>query len=61
VDATGRGRHRLDFAGGAESEHFFLRNCGFFDETGKPGDVFKRQSTADMKPQIDFAVLPRAN
>jgi hypothetical protein len=61
VDATGRGRHRLDFAGGSVGEDFFLRNCGFFDETGKPGDVFKRQSTADMKPQIDFAVLPRDN
>jgi hypothetical protein len=59
VDATGRGRHRLDFTGGAEGEHFFLRNCGFFNETGKAGDVFTRQSTADQKPQIDFAALPR--
>jgi hypothetical protein len=60
VDATGRGRHRLDFTGGAEGEHFFLRNCGFFNETGKPGDVFTRQSTADKKPEIDFAALPRS-
>ncbi len=59
VDATGRGRHRLDFAGGAAGEHFFLRNCGFFNETGKPGDVYTRQSTAEQKPQIDFAALPR--
>ena len=59
VDATGRGRHRLDFTGGAEGEHFFLRNCGFFNETGKPGDTYTRQSTADQKPQIDFATLPR--
>jgi hypothetical protein len=60
VDATGRGRHRLDFAGGAEGEHFFLRNCGFFNETGKPGDVFTRDSTANKKPEIDFAALPRS-
>jgi hypothetical protein len=60
VDATGRGRHRLDFMGGAEGEHFFLRNCGFFNETGKPGDVFTRESTADKKPQIDFTALPRS-
>jgi hypothetical protein len=59
VDATGRGRHRLDFTGGAQGEHFFLRNCGFFNETGKPGEAFTRQSTADAKPQIDFAALPR--
>jgi hypothetical protein len=60
VDATGRGRHRLDFAGCADGEHFFLRNCGFFNETGKPGDLFTRKSTADQKPQIDFAALPRS-
>jgi hypothetical protein len=59
VDATGRGRHRLDFAGGAEGECFFLRNCGFFDETGKPGDVFTRRSTADHMPEIDLDSLPR--
>jgi hypothetical protein len=59
VDATGNGRHRLDFTGGAEGESFFLRNCGFFNETGKPGDVFTRQSTADQKPDIDFDALPR--
>jgi hypothetical protein len=58
VDATGRGRHRLDFAGGAEGEQFFLRNCGFFNETGKPGDVFARQSTVAEKPEIDFVALP---
>jgi hypothetical protein len=37
-----------------------LRNCGFFDETGRPGDVFTRESTADKNPLIDFAELPVA-
>jgi hypothetical protein len=59
VDATGSGRHRLDFAGRAEGKSFFLRNCGFFNETGKPGDTFTRESTAAEKPQIDFSGLPR--
>lgn len=59
VDATGRGRHRLDFTGGAEGNHFFLRNCGFFDETGKPGETFTRGSTAEQEPAIDFDLLPR--
>lgn len=59
VDATGRGRHRLDFSGGSEGEAFFLRNCGFFDETSRPGETFVRQSTADQQPEIDFDNLPR--
>ena len=59
VDPTGRGRHRLDYTGGAEGDHFFLRNCGFFNETGRPGEVFTRQSTAAQKPDIDFDKLPR--
>ena len=60
VDATGRGRHRLDFTGGADGDHFFLRNCGFFDETGRPGETFTRSSTADAQPDIDFDALPRS-
>jgi hypothetical protein len=59
VDATGNGRHRLDFTGGADGDRFFLRNCGFFNETGRPGDEFTRHSSAGEKPNIDFAALPR--
>ncbi len=60
VDATGGGRHRLDFAGGSNGKFFFLRNCGFFSETGHPGEVFTRQSTSDQRPEIDFEALPRS-
>jgi hypothetical protein len=59
VDATGGGRHRLDFDGGAEGDHFFLRNCGFFNESGKVGATSSRKSTADQRPEIDFDSLPR--
>jgi hypothetical protein len=59
VDATGGGRHRLDFNGGSEGEHFFMRNCGFFDPTGRPGETFTRTSTADRQPSIQFDQLPR--
>ena len=59
VDATGGGRHRLDFVGGSQGQDFFLRNCGFFDQTGQPGSVFTRKSTADQRPEIDFDRLPR--
>jgi len=59
VDATGGGRQRLDFAGGAEGTSFYMRNCGFFAETGRPGETFTRESTADARPDIEFESLPR--
>ena len=59
VDATGRGRHRLDFTGGSQGKDFFMRNCGFFPQTGQPGKVFTRTSTVDQKPDFDLAKLPR--
>jgi hypothetical protein len=60
VDATGGGRHRLDFNGGSDDESFFLQNCGFFDTTGKPGAEFRRNSTAGQQPKIMFDSLPRS-
>ena len=57
VDATGRGRHRLDFDGGSVGTRFFMRNCGFFNESGQPGKIFSRESTTNMRPEIDFAAL----
>ena len=59
VDATGGGRHRLDFNGGARGDSFFMRNCGFFDDTGKPGGWFERSSTDDQQPKVVFEKLPR--
>ena len=58
VDATGAGRHRLDFSGGSLEKTFFLRNCGFFSPSGSPGKLFQRKANAEQ-PQIDFASLPR--
>jgi hypothetical protein len=59
VDATGQGHHRLDFTGGAQGQEFFLRNCGFFSETGNPGELFTRESSMADRPEIDFTNLPR--
>ena len=59
VDATGRDRHRLDFTGGSEGERFYLRNCGFFDETGRPGETFVCDTSKHKQPKIDFDTLPR--
>lgn len=58
VDGTGRARHRLDFAGGVQGDRFFMRNCGFFNETVFPDQDFTRSSTASQQPQIDLANLP---
>lgn len=58
VDGTGRGRHRLDFTGGSDGKRFFLRNCGFFNETGRPGETFTRESTGTSEPNIDLDALP---
>jgi hypothetical protein len=59
VDATGRGRHRLDFNGGSDGKYFYMQNCGFFDETGRPGDTFTRHPSPDEQPAINFQTLPR--
>lgn len=59
ADATARGRHRLDYNGGADGDHFFMKNCGFFDDVGKVGSSFNRESTSKEKPEIDFSKLPR--
>ena len=58
VDATGGGRHRLDFAGGADGQRFFLRNCGFFNDTGRPGQTFNRNATGTSEPDVDLNALP---
>jgi hypothetical protein len=59
VDATGRGRHRLDYSGGTEGDAFFMRNCGFFNETGNPGETYRRESSRERRPDFDFESLPR--
>lgn len=59
VDATGGRGQRLDFAGGSEGDHFFLRNCGFFSETTKPGSRFEVTPASKTPPEIDLEGLPR--
>ncbi|MFT7463759.1 MAG: hypothetical protein ACI9EF_002106, partial [Pseudohongiellaceae bacterium] len=61
VDGTGSGRHRLDFNGGSDGSSFFMGNCGFVNETGRPGETFTRESTADDRPVVDFESLPRGS
>lgn len=57
VDATGLNEQRLDFAGGASGQAFYLRNDGFFVGTVAPGQTFVRTATRSH-PTIDFDRLP---
>lgn len=57
ADATARKDARLDYAGGAEGDKFFLKNCGFFSEKAKIDTFFERQPSG-TPPEIDFEALP---
>lgn len=57
ADATARKGSRLDYAGGVEGGRFFMKNCGFFDETTKIDTWFERPS-GKVEPNIDLDLLP---
>jgi len=57
ADATARKQARLDYAGGAQGDLFFMENCGFFNERSEIGTVYTRKATG-KKPDIDFSALP---
>ncbi|MCP9766536.1 DUF3472 domain-containing protein [Lacihabitans sp. LS3-19] len=57
ADATARIAYRKDYAGGLKGDAFFLKNCGFFDETTTIKTTFERPIKKD-KPQMDFQSLP---
>lgn len=58
-DATANARARIDYQGGydAQSNRFFLKNCGFFHESTELKSKFYR-TTSNEPPQIDFESLP---
>lgn len=55
-DATAGAGVRLDYAGGVEDTQFFLKNCGFFNDSTPYKSQFTRQGGATA-PEIDFKVL----
>ena len=57
ADATARIGYRKDYAGGRSGNGFFLKNCGFFDETTTIKTPFERDIKNKI-PQIDFSKLP---
>jgi len=52
-DIAKRG-YRLDYAGGAEGNGFYLRNGGFFDENTTLNASFELKTTQTTPPEIDF-------
>lgn len=57
ADNTARKGYRLDYAAGEEQGRFFLKNCGFFNETTPIGTNFTRTPLA-KQPEIDLSKLP---
>ena len=59
ADATARAEARLDYAGGfaGEQEGFFMKNCGFFDETTQIDTYFTRPAL-NKQPDVDLSELP---
>ncbi|MET0243247.1 MAG: DUF5077 domain-containing protein, partial [Flavitalea sp.] len=57
VDATGKNRQRLDFAGGQEDGKFYLQNGGYFSKPTAPSTVFSHPATG-KSPSIEFNTLP---
>jgi hypothetical protein len=57
ADNTARKGARLDYAGGVVAGQFFMKNCGFFNETVTIGSEFTRPR-GNNKPDIDFERLP---
>lgn len=59
ADATARDKARLDYSGGFFSNDFgfYMKNCGFFDETTLP-DTWHTRPMLNQKPEINFLQLP---
>lgn len=57
IDATGRSGNRLDYAGGADGNTFFMKNCGFFSKNTKV-DTYHERTKLGIEPDIDFEQLP---
>ncbi|MDX8340676.1 DUF3472 domain-containing protein [Draconibacterium sp. IB214405] len=59
ADATAHDKARLDYAGGYISgdNGFYLKNCGFFNETSEV-DTYHERPVLGVAPSIDFDTLP---
>ena len=56
ADATARKESRMDYAGGVTGNTFYMKNCGFFNETTEINSMFTREANG-IAPNIDFTKL----
>ena len=57
ADQTARKKFRVDYQGGIENGNFYLKNCGFFNDSTTMNSFFTRPLT-NKKPIINFKSLP---
>lgn len=60
-DDIARRGYRLDYAGGAIDDRFYLKNGGFFNSDVKLNSISKRESEFLKPPEIDFNNLPKSD
>ena len=58
ADATARKGSRVDYAGGAVGNKFYMKNCGFFNEKTTI-DTFHERTANGVAPVIDFSSLEK--
>ncbi|MDO3627827.1 DUF3472 domain-containing protein [Mucilaginibacter sp. BT774] len=56
-DNTAVKGYRMDYAGGLEGNHFFLKNCGFFNYY-TPRNIYFNRPASGKKPAVDLSKLP---
>lgn len=56
ADATARKEARMDYAGGAEGNAFFMQNCGFFS-TNTEIDSYHTREASGVPPAVDLSGL----
>ncbi|MEN8193432.1 MAG: DUF3472 domain-containing protein [Bacteroidota bacterium] len=58
ADATAHKESRLDYSGGLSNGTFYLKNCGFFNETTTINTVYNKSASTRNNPEVDLEKLP---
>jgi hypothetical protein len=55
-DNTAVKGYRMDYAGGTQGDHFYLKNCGFFNNY-TPRNIFFERPASNKKPDVDLNTI----